>query len=145
MPKYVFECQECQVRFERTLKMGDHISHPCPECTEEAPAVIEGFAFGFKEPSGSALANTGVHKNDYPTADQAVGKDSERRWETVHAREQVKAEARRQGQTDALIRHTSEQHIDYEPMSDVGRKAHYNLAKKAVAAVRKAREARAAR
>ena len=144
MPKYVFECQECNVRFERTLKMGDVISHPCPACKEEAPRVVESFAFGFAEGQG-AIANSGVHKQDYPTADQAVGRDAEKRWETLGAREKVKAEARKQGGTEALIRHTTPEHLDYEPMSDAGRKAHFQLSQRALSAVRKAREARGSR
>ncbi len=143
MPLYVYECQDCNIRFERTLPMGEHTMHECPSCKTDAPQVIDGFSFGFVEGKG-ATANTGVHKNDYPTADQAVGKSAEQRWTTVHAREQVKSEARKQGGTDALIRHNTPEYIDYEPMSDVGRKAHFNLAKKALDAVRRAREARKA-
>jgi putative FmdB family regulatory protein len=139
MPRYVFECQDCNLRFERTLSLGAHVTHECPQCKELAPAVIEGFAFGFVETPG-APANSGVHKDDYPTADHAIGKDSEKRWRMSHARDVVKKEARKQGGTDALIRHTSPDHLDYEPMSDVGRKAHFNLAKRAVEAVKLARE-----
>lgn len=143
MPLYVYECQDCKLRFERTLSMGEHTTHECPQCKNEAPQVIDGFSFGFAESKG-APANSGVHKDDYPTADQAVGKSAEKRWATVNAREQVKTEARKQGGTEALIRHTSPEYIDYEPMSDTGRKAHFNLAKKALEAVRRAREARKA-
>lgn len=143
MPKYVFECQDCNLRFERNLKMdGDNTTHACPKCDDPAPQVIEGFAFGFTDPPGAATANTGVHKHDYPTADIAVGRSADSRWAEIHEREKVKAEARKQGGTDALIRHNSKEYIDYEPMSDVGRKAHYSLAERAVAAVKRAREAR---
>ena len=141
MPRYVFECQDCNVRFERTLAMALHITHPCPKCGDEAPQIIEGFAFGFT-PSQTATANTGVHKLDYPTADQAVGSDADRRWGEIHEREKVKAEARRQGGTEALIRHNSKDYIDYEPMSDAGRIAHFKLAQRASAALKRAREAR---
>lgn len=142
MAKFVFECQDCNLRFERNLKMGTHITHPCPSCGEEAPQIIEGFAFGFKEPAGATLANTGVHKHDYPTADIAVGRDAEKKWGEIHEREKVKAEARKMGGTEALIRHNHRDYIDYEPMSDEGRKAHYALAERAVAAIKRAREAR---
>lgn len=123
--------------------MGDYTTHECPQCKSEAPQIIDGFSFGFAEGKG-APANSGVHKQDYPTADQAVGRDAEKRWATVQAREQVKSEARKQGGTEALIRHNAPEHIDYEPMSDVGRKAHFKLAQRAVEAVRRAREARKA-
>ncbi len=142
MPKYVFECQDCNIRFERALPMDTHLSHPCPNCQTEAPQVIEGFGFAFKEGQG-ATANSGVHKQDYPTADQAVGRDAEKRWAAIHERDAVKAAARKQGGTEALIRHQGETFIDYEPMSDTGRKEHFNLAKKAVAAIQRAKAARA--
>ena len=34
MPKYTFECQTegCSLKFERTLKMGNHGSLECPSC-----------------------------------------------------------------------------------------------------------------
>jgi len=143
MPKYVFECQTegCNLRFERALKMGDHTSHECPNCHEVAPRVMEGFAFGFKEEPGK-VGNSGVHKEDYPTADHAVGRDAEKRWEHYSARDQVKAKAREMGQTHALIRKTGQNYVEYEPMSDAGREAHRNLTKTALGRLQRAKEAR---
>jgi putative FmdB family regulatory protein len=142
MPLYAFECQECLVRFERTLKMGDHTTHPCPSCKDDAPRILDqqGFGFGFAASASAAPANTGVHADDYPTADRAVGKSAESRWEVISDREKVKGEARKQGETHALIRHTGPGFIDYEPMSDVGRNARRKLAKAAVDAAKVARQ-----
>lgn len=132
MPVYVFECQECSVRFERTLKMGDHPTHPCPSCKDEAPRVVDSsFGFSFAK-GGTAPANSGVHDHDYPTADKAVGRSADERWAVIGEREKVKAEARKQGETHALIRHTGKNYIDYEPMSDIGRSARRKLAKAAI-------------
>lgn len=135
MPKYSFECQECQVRFERNLKMGEHTTHPCPSCKDPAPRLFdgEGFAFGFGQ-GGTAVANSGVHDHDYPTADKAVGRSAEARWDLISKRDQVKNEARKQGGTHALIRHTGDSYIDYEPMSQTGRDARKALAKAALKA-----------
>ena len=141
MPRYIFECQDCNLRFERVLKIGIHVTHPCPNCEDEAPQIIEGFAFEFSDGKGS-IANSGVHKHDYPTAEIVVGKDADKRWGVVTEREKVKAEARKQGGTTALIRHTSKEYIDYEPMTETGRKAHYGLAERALAALKRARIAR---
>lgn len=140
MPKYSFECQECQVRFERNLKIGDHTTHPCPSCKDPAPRRFdgEGFAFGFSE-GGTAAANSGVHDHDYPTADKAVGRSADERWELLSERDQVKKQAREQGGTQALIRHTSDKHIDYEPMSTTGRDARRALAKAALKASKEAK------
>jgi len=146
MPKYVFECQTdgCNLKFERSLKMtDDHRSHECPSCHEVAPGVIAGFAFDFKE--GATPGNTGVHKDDYPTADHAVGKDADKRWAYYAEREKVKTAARTQGETPALIRRTGTDYVEYEPMSDVGREAHRNLTKKALGRLQTARATRGSR
>ncbi len=131
MPKYVFECPQCDVRFERNLKVDEHPTYECPSCHDQAPLVIEGFDFAFASGSGSP-ANSGVHNQDYPTADQAVGRSAADRWAMLRARDKVKQQARQMGGTNALIRHTGNGFIDYEPMSDVGRTARRALAKEAL-------------
>ncbi len=143
MPKYVFECQTdgCTLRFERSLKMGDYGTLECPNCHEPAPRVMDGFSFGFKETPGK-VGNSGVHKEDYPTADQAVGRDADKRWAYYADRDKVKAEARKQGETHALMRKTGPGFVEYEPMSDVGREARRNLTKTALGRLQKAKEAR---
>lgn len=149
MPKYTFECQTegCALRFERVLKIGEHTSHECPSCHDDAPRVMEGFAFAFAEKADAPPGNTGVHKDDYPTADHAVGKDADKRWEQYRERDLVKNEARKQGQTHALIRRTAKDgsYVEYEPMSDTGRQIRRTTAKKAVEALRAQKDARANR
>lgn len=147
MPKYVFECQTegCNLKFERTLKMGTHNVHECPSCKEMAPVIIEGFAFDFKDGPGAKPGNTGVHKDDYPTADHAVGKDADKRWSYYAEREKVKNAARTQGETPALIRRTGHDFVDYEPMSDAGRDARRNLTRKALSRLEAAKAAKATR
>jgi len=130
MPKYVFECPVCNLRFERSLKVGDHPTHECPECQDQAPLVMSGFGFSFAE-GGASAANSGVHDQDYPTADKAVGRSAKRRWDYIKERDKVKEEARKQGETRALIRHTGEGYVDYEPMSDQGKEARKKLEKEA--------------
>lgn len=131
MPKYVFECEDCAVRFDRTLKMGDHITHPCPSCKEEAPQVIEGFAFAFAKGNGP-VANSGVHDHDYPTADKAVGRSSDERWTYLSERDQAKAKAREAGATHALMRSHGPGYVEYTPMSTNGMEARRRLAKQAI-------------
>lgn len=142
MPKYAFECQTCNIRFERSLKMGDHPTHECPSCKDLAPRLLDGTAFAFNfAPGGTAPANSGVHGHDYPDADRAVGRSADERWALIRERDKVKDEARKQGGTHALIRHTGTDYIDYEPMSDVGLSARRRLAKEALTAIRSSREA----
>lgn len=138
MPKYSFVCDTCVLGFERSLKMGEHPHYPCPSCKADATRVWEdtGLAFGFTDSSNNAPANSGVHKEDYPTADHLIGKDAEKRWGVLHEREKVKAAAREQGGSHALIRTTADEFIDYEPMSNVGRDARRKLARATIDAVR---------
>ncbi len=135
MPSYTFECQTCDLRFTRTLKMENHLAFECPGCSDQAPRVIEGFAFQFEQGKG-APGNSGVHDHDYPTADKAVGRSATERWALIHEREKVKAEARKQGGTHALIRHTSDHHIDYEPMNPAGIDARRELAHGLISTIR---------
>lgn len=133
MPKYSFECEPCNVKFDRNLKVGEHLSHECPSCSEQAPLIVTDFGFSFAAGTG-AQSNSGVHGHDYPTADQAVGRSAAKRWDHIREREKVKKAARDQGGTHALIRHTGGDFIDYEPMSDAGRDARRKLVKQAVEA-----------
>lgn len=88
--------------------------------------VVAGFGFAFA-PGAGAQANSGVHDHDYPTADKAVGRSAETRWEHVRAREAVKKRARQQGGTQSLMRHTGKDYIDYEPMTPLGEQARKSL------------------
>lgn len=143
MPKYEFECPICNIRFERTLKLGDHPTYECPECHDSAPLVLSEFGFSFSE--GSSVANSGVHDHDYPTADKAVGRSSKKRWEHLEKRNEVKEKARKQGKTPALIRHTGEGFIDYEPMSAQGRDARRKLVKEAIKVTTEQKKANSSR
>lgn len=116
MPKYSFECP-CGLRFSRSLKMGEHPTHICPSCDQEAPRVWEGFAFNFAQ-GGSAPGNSGVAKHDYPTADQAVGSDAQKRWKEYRAREKVKTQVRKNSGRRPLIRKHGEGYIEYQAGDD---------------------------
>lgn len=144
MPKYTFVCDECVVEFDRTLKMSNHLTHPCPQCGDAAVRVWEnsGLSFGFAESANASPANTGVHKEDYPTADHMIGKDAEKRWGMIHEREKAKAEFRAKEGTHALIRHGADNHIDYEPMTPTGLNARRRLAKAAIESARSSKEPR---
>jgi putative FmdB family regulatory protein len=116
MPKYVFECQGCDnLRFERSLKMGDHPTHVCPLCKEDAPRVISSFGFAFQG-GGSAPANSGVHDLDYPSADKVVGRSAHDRWSTYVDRDQVKKKVRKVGQAPELMRTDGEGYTEYTAM-----------------------------
>jgi putative FmdB family regulatory protein len=135
MPKYKFSCLECNVRFDRNLKMGEHPTHVCPSCKEIAPRVWDGqgFGFDFATTSGTAEANSGVTKHDYPTDDIAVGMQASARWQEIHAREELKRQVRLGGKSQGLIRkHAPDRtFIEYEAMTPERKEARKRLAEEA--------------
>lgn len=149
MPKYVFECQEegCSLRFERTLKIGDHPTHKCPNCEATAPRVLdqEGFAFAFAQPKEAAPGNTGVHKDDYPTADRIVGKDADLRWAQYDAKEKGKDAIRKATGSHALTRKQGKDFVTYEPLSKQDFDKRKQIAKRAIEISKTAQENRRGR
>jgi putative FmdB family regulatory protein len=137
VPNYTFECPTCDLRFTRTLKMDNYTTFACPNCSEMAARVLEGFAFQFEQ--AGEPGNSGVHDHDYPTADKAVGRSANERWALLRDRDKVKNEARRVGGTHALIRHTGPDYIDYEPMNPAGIDARRELAKGLMSTIRELR------
>lgn len=116
MPTYEFSCATCRLQFKRSLKIGEHLQHECPRCLSDADRVwssIGGHKFGSSE---GAVANTGVHADDYPTADRAVGKSAEERWGVIVEREKVKKSVRATNDSRALIRRDGNGFIEYEGM-----------------------------
>ena len=136
MPKFEFECPYCNLHFERTLKQGEHPTHDCPKCGSDAPRIWDGFAFGFADKPGAVPGNTGVHDKDYPTADKAVGRSAESRWEQYHERDKVKKAVRKEGKTPAIARRHGPGFVEYEAMSKPGLDANKKL-REAVVEVRK--------
>lgn len=139
MPKYTFACPDCELLFDRTLKLASHSEHPCPLCKRLAPRQWseQNFAASFAVPANKPTGNTGVHDLDNPTADKAVGRSAFSRWESYEGRKEVKEKARQEGGTHALIRHDDGQHTDYEPMTALGLDAHRKLAREAYSKAKK--------
>jgi putative FmdB family regulatory protein len=133
MPKYSFTCESCRVRFERTLKMGEHKTHPCPTCKAPSPRQFENFGFGFEAGKGAEQANTGVHDLDYPSADKIVGRSAESRWSTYRERDKVKKQVREVGGSQALIRTNGQNYVEYEAMGEPRKEARSKLVDQAVA------------
>jgi putative FmdB family regulatory protein len=139
MPKYIFECQSCTTRFERILKIGDHPTHTCPSCKGGAPRLFSGNGFGmsFKSPPTAAPSNTGVHSEDYASADKIVGRSAEQRWQTYRDRDQVKKKVRAVGGHQALSRLDGDGFTEYAAMASEERGAREKLVDFAVSMEKK--------
>jgi putative FmdB family regulatory protein len=135
MPKYTFECQPCNLQFSRTLKMGEHKDHVCPQCKKAAPRYYPGQGFAFDFAEGATPGNSGVSKHDNPTADQAVGSNADKRWAHYRARARVKDQVRAGGGTHKLIRRDLPGETEYEAMTEPVAKARRALAREAVHAL----------
>jgi hypothetical protein len=133
MPKFMFQCQSCDLQFERTLKAGTHENHICPQCSQPAPRYWDGQGFAPQFQEGQVPGNSGVAKLDYPTADQAVGSSADKRWEQYQERDGVKNKVRGVGGTHKLIRRHVEGAIEYQAMEAGEAQARKSLAKEAVA------------
>ncbi len=148
MPQYSFRCPSCTLCFDRTLSMGEHPQHPCPAgCPTAAIRQFKdaSFAHAFTEAPNKPLANTGVHADDYPTADRAVGRSAEKRWGHFNARAEIKKQAREAGGTHALARRDNAEgtFTDYAPLTTTGLDARKGLAKETMKAFDTARAAAA--
>ncbi len=97
MPQYSFYCSSCNLQFKRRMAVSADPAHKCPSCAKQATHQLEGFGFGFSASPGTAKANSGVSKDDYPTADNIVGRSAEARWNILHERNRAKGQIRDQG------------------------------------------------
>jgi putative FmdB family regulatory protein len=104
MPQYTFYCEPCNLEFKKKLSMGEHPKHKCPACRGDAGRHMEGFGFDFAPAAGTAQANSGVSKHDYPTADNIVGRSAEERWQIMDARNKAKRKLRTETGAVALSR-----------------------------------------
>lgn len=104
MPQYTFYCETCNLQFKKKLPMGEHSQYKCPTCKAPADRSLQGFGFDFSPTSGTAQANSGVSKHDYPTADNIVGRSADDRWKVVFERNKAKKKLRETTGAVALSR-----------------------------------------
>jgi len=90
------------------------------------------FGFGFAA-GGTAPANSGVHDQDYPSADKVVGRSAEARWATYRERDKVKKQVRQVGGSAALERLDGDGYTDYAAMGQPQLDARAKLVDLAVA------------
>jgi putative FmdB family regulatory protein len=59
MPRYDFQCPECETTFEVARPASERDAPSCPDCGEEAKRVFT--------PVGVVFKGSGFHSTDYPT------------------------------------------------------------------------------
>lgn len=89
------------------------------------------FGFGFAT-GGTAPANSGVHDQDYPSADKIVGRSADTRWATYRERDNIKRQVREIGGSPALERVDGEGYTEYTAMGQPKREARAKLVDLAV-------------
>ena len=117
--------------------MDNHPEHKCPECGKGALRIFAGTNLGVKfEQGASPVNNSGVHDLDYPTADKAVGRESEVRWEGYVERDKIKRKVRKEAGESALVRKdVGEGGIESRGMGKGEKKARETFFRKSVGTV----------
>ena len=105
MPNYLYYCEVCGVEFEELILSQSDIKeyfdhYPCSICHGRAERVrVNTFAFNFK---GGTPGNSGVHSDDYPTLDKAVGRSADKKWQNINKKKEARDKLRREIGTNAI-------------------------------------------
>lgn len=87
MPRYDFQCQNCQEKFEVTIPFG---SHPCPACPKCQGRHVEKL---ISPPLGIHFKGSGFYKTDgQPSVPEKTVKEEKGEKETTEPKKEVKKE-----------------------------------------------------
>jgi len=92
MPTYSFKCNKCYLKFDRSLKISESHSLPCPDCgssVAKLPAKGVGMKMG---------AVTSIPKD----IDLAVGRDADKKWMEYEDKKSVKDKIRKDSGSERL-------------------------------------------
>jgi putative FmdB family regulatory protein len=73
MPTYVYECEDCGVRFERLQSYSDASLRECPECSGHVHRVIQPVGVIFKGSGFYVTDNKGKSSTGIPAAKKEDG------------------------------------------------------------------------
>lgn len=94
MPKYIYYCSKCDLKFEKTYKIEDYKKPTdCPNCGNLAEKVITA-------PYHIMSESKKIPKE----IDLAIGKDAEKRWLDYEDRKNKKEKVKKQYGTEKLSR-----------------------------------------
>jgi len=92
MPTYSFKCTKCHLKFDRSLKISEDHSLPCPDCGD-AVAKLPSKGVGMK-----MSAPTSIPKE----IDLAVGRDAEEKWMAYEEKKSIKDKIRKESGSERL-------------------------------------------
>lgn len=95
MPIYDFKCSECELKFEKSLKIAESQSTSCPVCNKTT---------SIKLPSKGVMGKVGEVTSIPKDIDLAVGKSAEERWEVYEERKRAKDKVRKDSDTNLISR-----------------------------------------
>ena len=95
MPIYEFKCKDCELTFEKSLKIADSASASCPLCHKVTT---------HKLPPKGVLSKVGEVKSIPKELDLAVGKSAEERWLAYEERNKEKEKIRKNSETNLITR-----------------------------------------
>lgn len=106
----------CGAEFEKFHRNDPPEKVKCPSCGSEAKRLFSEFGFSFGD--GKIPGNSGVDYLD-SEIDHLVGRDAERRWESVKDRASYKRRVRREsGKGDKAPLRLDPGSGEYKPLSD---------------------------
>src|SRR5271157_1193985 len=97
---YEFRCITCLLILEHLCPMGEQPSYKkCPKCGKRCEQVIHALAV--------MTGNT-----SQPSLDVVIGRDAEKRWKTIHERQDVRDKVRKESGKSGLTKISKD---EYKP------------------------------
>ena len=95
MPVYDFKCNDCGLKFEKSLKMADSRVTSCPSCKADTSNKL---------PPKGVLGKVGESTKIPKDIDLAVGRSAEERWQAYEDKAKQKEKVRKESSTNLITR-----------------------------------------
>jgi len=105
MPVYDYKCNDCGLKFEKSLKMAESATTTCPVCKTPTSNKL---------PPKGVLGKVGEPTHIPKDIDLAVGRSAEERWQAYEDRAKKKQKVREESDTTLVTRDPDG---NYSPLS----------------------------
>ena len=95
MPVYDYKCNDCGLKFEKSLKMAESDSTECPVCKTNTSNKL---------PAKGVMGKVGEPTHIPKDIDLAVGRSAEERWQAYEDRAKRKQKVRDESDTKLVTR-----------------------------------------